>query len=297
MVVFERTMGGVLRYFKVFLPTEDQLARLASNMRPLDVLRVFAGPPAIVHGFSPIAQGWAQTTVVDLSKGQEAIYAAMHTNCRYKVRRAEKMHDRFEVAMNTPAACADFLALYNAFASSRGKMPALKPGRFNAYLPHADVFVLYFEGLPTCGRLVLRDEQSGTALMLYSGTRRFEQGTDTITVGLMNRYLHWHEMKTYQAAGLATYDFGGVGPGRAVVPSVSNFKMSFGGRLIPLGLYLYAGAARPAWKFAHSVYVKWRGESLLYTPAAAGDTQNKGEPLLGRSASGTSLLDRPSPGE
>jgi len=34
------------------------------------------------------------------------------------------------------------------------------------YLPHADVFMLYFEGQPTCGRLVLRDEESRRALML-----------------------------------------------------------------------------------------------------------------------------------
>ena len=277
MVVFKRTMGGVVRYLKVFLPREDQLATLAANMGGLDVLRVFSGPPAVTSGVSAIAQGWAQTTVVDLSKDPEAIYAGMHTNCRYKVRRAEKMRDRFEITMNTASTRTDFLALYNGFASSKGKMPLLKRERFNEYLPHADVFMLYFDGRPTCGRLVLRDEESRTALMLYSGTRRFEEGADTITVGLLNRYLHWHEMKTYQAAGLLTYDFGGVGPGRDKVPSVSNFKMSFGGREVPLGLYLYAGSARTVWRLAHSLYVRWKGDSLLYSPAAAEHSETKAE--------------------
>jgi hypothetical protein len=67
----------------------------------------------------------------------------MHTNCRYKVRRAEKMHDRFEIVMNTAAARRDFVGFYNTFVRSSGKMPLLKPRRFNEYLPQAGVFMLY----------------------------------------------------------------------------------------------------------------------------------------------------------
>jgi hypothetical protein len=256
MVVFERVILGRFRYFKVFMPTEEQLNQLATSMRGLDVLRVFSGPTSLRD---------AQTTIVDLSKGQDAIYAGMHTSCRYKVRRAEKMRNRFEIVMNTESARKDFLQLYNSFASSKRNMPLLKVQRFNEYLPHADVFMLYFEGRPTCGRLVLRDEETRTALMLYSGTRRFEQDADTITVGLLNRYLHWHEMKTYLAAGMEKYDFGGIGPRN---PSVSNFKMSFGGQLYTLGLYLYSASARPFWRLAHSLYSSWSGESFLYTKRA-----------------------------
>ena len=241
----------------------------------------FRDLPIFSNAIPPIARGWAQTTFVDLSKGQEAIYAGMHTNCRYKVRRAEKMHDRFEIVMNTEPARADFFALYNTFASSKAKLPSLKRYRFNEYLPHADVFMLYFEGQPSCGRLVLRDEESRTALMLYSGTRRLDEGADTITVGLLNRYLHWHEMKTYQTAGIERYDFGGIG---LTTGSVNNFKMSFGGQLKQVSSYLYAGSARPVWKLAYSLYTRWTGESVRYTRAAAEFSTTKEESLLGREA-------------
>jgi hypothetical protein len=281
MVVFERPIGEVARYLKVFLPREDQLAELAYNLRAFDLLRVFSGPAVSSNRVPPIAKGWAQTTFVDLSKGQEAIYAGMHTNCRYKVRRAEKMRDRFQIVMNTEATCKDFLSLYNTFASSKGKMPQLKPQRFKEYLPHADVFMLYFEGRPTCGRLVLRDEESRTAVMLYSGTRRYEEGSDTITVGLLNRYLHWHEMKTYQVAGIEKYDFGGVGPRNT---SVSNFKMSFGGQLSTVGLFAYAGSARAFWKIAYSLYNRWTGESLLYTKWTSESSTTKKDSSLGNEA-------------
>ena len=289
MVVFERAIGGAVRYLKVFLPKADQLAELAHDLRGFDVLRVFSAPKILSNGVPPIARGWAQTTFVDLSRGQEAIYAGMHTNCRYKVRRAEKLRDRFEIVMNTEAARADFLPFYNTFAGNKGTVPQLKPHRFNEYLPHADVFMLYFEGQPTCGRLVLRDEESRTALMLYSGTRRLEQGADTITVGLLNRYLHWHEMKAYQAAGMETYDFGGIG---LTTGSVNNFKMSFGGQLKQVSSYLYVGSMRPVWKLAYSLYTRWTGESILYTRAAAEFSATERESLLG-AASGKMRLDRP----
>jgi hypothetical protein len=190
----------------------------------------------------------------------------MHTNCRYKVRRAEKMRDRFEVVMNTEAARKDFLAFYNNFARHKGNVPQLKPYRFTEYLPHADVFVLYFDGQPTCGRLVLRDEESRTALMLYSGTRRFDLGVDTITIGLLNRYLHWHEMKIYQAAGMEKYDFGGTG---GVHRSVTSFKLSFGGRSTTHDYFVYAGAAPGVWRLAHTLYTRWSGEAGLRKIAAA----------------------------
>ncbi len=265
MVVFERPIGVALRYFKVFMPTEEQLIKLASSIGRRDILRVFSAPPTLPDNRGPIARGWSRTTVVDLSKGQDAIYAGMHTNCRYKVRRAHKMRERFEIAVKTDAARADFFGFYNSFAKSKG-LPQLKRHRFTEYLPHADVFMLYFEGQPTCGRLVLRDEETRTALMLYSGTRRFEKDADTITVGLLNRYLHWHEMKTYQAAGMQQYDFGGLGQETA---SVNNFKLSFGGKLKSVNSYLYVGSGRPLWKLAYSLYTRWTGESVRYTKAAA----------------------------
>jgi hypothetical protein len=262
--------GRVIRYRKVFFATDAQMAELAHNLSPFDILRAFS--TSVSSETPPVFQLSGMSTFIDLSKGQEAIYAGMHTNCRYKVRRAEKMHDRFEIVMNSEAARRDFLTLFNDFARSKKNMPLLKPSRFKEYLPHADVFVLYLEGQPTCGRLVLRDEESGAALMLYSGTRRFDEGVDTITIGLLNRYLHWHEMKTYQEMGIGKYDLNGVSNAS---PFVSNFKMSFGGELSEIKYCVYAGTARPLWKLAHSLYLRFASDAstLKRDVALANDGQ------------------------
>jgi hypothetical protein len=250
MVIIERTMGKVVRYRRVFFPSEAQLDELVSGLRPLDLLRVFGSTSLTSHHFCPVVQSEETTTLIDLSKGLEAICAGMHTSCRYKVRRAEKMHDRFEILMNTEAACSDFLPLYNDFARNMGNVPLLTRRQFNELRPYADIFILLLEGRPTCGRLVLRDEESRTALMMYSPTRRFDESADTITIGLLNRYLYWHEMKTYEAAGLERYDFGGAG----TPPSLTQFKLSFGGRLSTSKYLFYAGNAHIVWRIAHSLY-------------------------------------------
>src|SRR5690349_24448199 len=162
MVVFERKMS-ILRYRKVFFPSEQQLADLLKSLGTLDVLRVFRSPVVSSNGISPIAESVTGTTSVGLRRSPEAILAGMRTNCRYDVRRAEKMRGRFEIAVNTGAVLADFPSFYNRFARTKGKVPVLKTSRFREYLPHADVFMLYFNGQPTCGRLVLRDKESRTA--------------------------------------------------------------------------------------------------------------------------------------
>ena len=259
MIIFERPLAGVIRYRKVFFPRKDQLVELVQHLRPMDLVRVFSAP-AICSGYiRPIACEDGQTSFVDLTKGHDAIYAGMHANCRYKVRRAQKMCNRIDIVMNTEAARSDFLALHNRFVRAKPRMPVVTPKRFNEYLPHADIFMLYFDGQPTCGRLVLRDMESRIALMMYSATKRLDEGADTITVGILNRYLHWHEMKTYQAAGIEKYDFGGAG---SVRPSLTQFKRSFGGQLIPYHYTCYAGSAWIAWRLAHSLYMKWTGQSV-----------------------------------
>ena len=270
MLILKRRIAGIIDYRRVFFPQDDQLLELVTNLKFPSMLRVFSFSTANLREVAPIASGAAWTSFVDLSKGYDSIYAGMHASCRYKIRRAGKLGDRINIRMNTETARSDFFTLYNRFASAKGSLRALTPRRFSEYLPQADVFVLYFDDVPTCGRLVLRDIQSGTALMMYSATARLDAGADTITIGLLNRYLYWHEMKTYQDVGLQRYDFGGVGPNN---PSATRFKMSFGGQSIKYYYGFYAQPGRIGWRLGHDLYVRWTGQThdlpALETPSLA----------------------------
>jgi Acetyltransferase (GNAT) domain len=249
MLLFDRRLGGFLRYRKVFLATEAQLAELIRTLGPFDILRSFSTAVPL-DGPRLVLKRPFSTAVVDLTKGEDAIYGAMHKNCRYKVRRAEKLHDRIEIRTNSETVRRDFIALHNAFVHCKRNVPSLTPRLYHEFVPQADIFVLYFDRQPTCGRLVLRDEESRTVLMTHSAISRLPEGADPITVGLLNRYLYWYEMKTYSADGMESYDFGGAGG----IESLTQFKLSFGAQLVPFSYCMYAGAFPLGWKVVHLLY-------------------------------------------
>jgi hypothetical protein len=263
MVILERSIARIIRYRRIFFPKYDQLNQLTEGLAPFDLVRVFYCPDSESR-VRPIAHGSGQSLFVDLSARQEEIYSGLHPSCRYKVRRAEKMQQRIEIAMNTEPARADFLVLFNDFVRAKREIPVLTQQRLEEYFSCADIFVLYFDGRATCGRLLLRDAESSTALMLYSATRRLDDGADTITIGLLNRYLHWHEMKTYQDAGIEKYDFGGASASRSVL----EFKRSFGARSRTYNYCVYAGSPRMAWGLAHALYARWTRQNLDFDQAS-----------------------------
>jgi Acetyltransferase (GNAT) domain len=249
LILIERAIARVLRYRKVFFASEDQLADLTKDLQARDFLRSFSPASILSTDVRLVYQRKQKTAFVDLTKNEAAIFADMHASCRYKIRRAEKLGGRIKIGVNTDAVRQDFMILNDAFVRNKRVVRPLKPHRLAEYLPHCDIFVLYYDGIPACGRLVLRDEETRTALMMFSPTRRFFPGADTITIGLVNRYLHWYEMKNYRALGLEKYDFGGLGPA-----SLAQFKMSFGAQPASFNYCVYSGAARLVWKFAHSLY-------------------------------------------
>src|SRR5207253_1283661 len=113
MLLFERQIAGLIGYRKAFFASEMQLTELVHTLRPFQILRSFAGAAIVSNGTRPVVQNREKTALVDLTKGQGAIYARMHTNCRYKVRRAEKLSDRIEICENTEEVRRDFLTLHH----------------------------------------------------------------------------------------------------------------------------------------------------------------------------------------
>jgi hypothetical protein len=76
---------------------------------------------------------------------------------------------------------------------------------------------------------------SGRALLLYSASlfRDYADSADRNAIGRANRYLHWHDMLWFKAAGCAGYDLGGIDPDERdpVTRQINEFKQGFGGRM------------------------------------------------------------------
>jgi hypothetical protein len=211
----------------VFFPTQRFIQGIAQDWTGSNILRISQSTYPLPACPGLVRQKIALTTCVDLTKSPDAIFAGMHPRaCRYRIRQIEKLGDRVQVRRNDPIVYADFLTLYNRFVKLKGYARPLSHSRFACFLGHADVFVLYLDQIAHCGHLLFRDDQTRRVRGFFSATRRLEGREDAILCGALNRFLHWHEMRTYQAERIELYDLGGIEDGTT---SIAQFKLEFGG--------------------------------------------------------------------
>jgi hypothetical protein len=237
MVTIERRVHGLLRYRKFWFPSPEQAMEIGSLLRPDDVVRFFAVSPAL--GIPPhLVEHYGLRTVrINLSAGPDDILNGMkRKSCRNELRRAEKMLGRVAIEAGSEKANRDFLAVYNDFTRAKG-LPGLNARWIQDNSAHSETFTLYLDGEALCAHLLLRDPETSTVRLLYSGSRRLESPELAASCGALNRYLHWQEMQHYYAQEFKTFDFGGLGQPE----SIARFKLSFGGTVLTQHFYLLSG--------------------------------------------------------
>jgi len=236
MVTIERRVHGLVRYRKFWFPSRLQAMEIAESLRVNDVARFFAVSPTLDNLPHVIERYMMPTLWIDLSAGPDALLNGMKKkSCRCMIRRAEKMLDRVAIEIGSEKANRDFLVVYNDFTRAKG-LPGLPARWIQENSAHCETLVLYLEGKPLCGHLVLLDAETSIVRPLYSGSGRFESPEQAAACGALNRYLHWQEMQRYHAQGFMTYDFGGLGQA-----SIARFKLSFGGFVLTQHFYLLSG--------------------------------------------------------
>jgi lipid II:glycine glycyltransferase (peptidoglycan interpeptide bridge formation enzyme) len=68
----------------------------------------------------------------------------------------------------------------------------------------------------------------------------------------MNKYLHWKDILLFKQMNLLEYDFGGIDLER--VPGISQFKLSFGGRIETVNNYIRIKPfLKPIFKFYKTI--------------------------------------------
>jgi hypothetical protein len=253
MITIERQVGPFC-YRKVWFASREEAMEISQPLRPNEVLRFFGASEDLGALPHLVRHRKLRTAWIDLSGGPEQILEGMkRKSCRYEIRRAEKMLDRVRIETGSEKANHDFLLLYNNFAKAK-KLPKLPVRWLREYTAHGgEAFVLYLEGEPLCGHLLLRDTTRRLVRLLYSGSHRLDSPEDAAACGALNRYLHWYEMQRYCAAEFMTYDFGGI---RDPEEPISRFKLSFGGVIVAEHYYLFSGTPWVA-RLGNLVYEKF----------------------------------------
>lgn len=279
MLTFERRLGPLFRYRKLWFPAREAVFEIARVLRPNDIVRCFgasddfSGLPGIV------LHKQLRTSWVNLAGGPDEILKGMkRKSCRYEIRRAEKMLDRVEVEIDSARAHQDFLQVYNDFAKHKA-LPQFRPAWISEYCGRAEVLVLYLERQPLCCHLLILDREAGIVRLLYSGSRRLQTSEEASACGALNRYLHWLEMQRYHAQGFTTFDFGGI---RGPEDPISRFKLSFGGTVVAEHYYLLSGTPWIA-RLGNLMY-----EKLI---AARAPAAKAADPLSAAESGGAAVLE------
>jgi hypothetical protein len=179
------------------------------------------------------------TLSIDLTQSEDDLLAAMGKSSRYKVRRAMTRDGLTCATFGSPTAEVrrEFADYYDEFAPSK----ALR----HIFRRRLDVMagsgVLVLSHVTRGGERPLAwhayAASSQRALLLYSASlfRDYADSSDRNAIGRANRFLHWHDMLWFKAAGCAGYDLGGFDPTERdpVTRQINEFKQGFGGRMQP----------------------------------------------------------------
>jgi hypothetical protein len=190
-----------------------------------------------------VAQSYAQsdifaTMVIDLGRTTDDIFAAMHKDCRYQLRRAMKEEFTCEIIepdalRRAPGLIREFIRFYDAFSRARGQQRLDE----NYLRRLAEAGLLWFsvarhQGQPLAWHSLV--VHGGRARMLYgSRDHRSNSPQHEKQVSNANRWLVWQNITAFHALGQRWFDLGGwyAGSTDTQLLGVNKFKESFGGTL------------------------------------------------------------------
>jgi Acetyltransferase (GNAT) domain len=263
MIIIQRKFGGILPYRLIYWPTEMVLRELAENLPLTHYARVESANVDLERGRCIVGHHVGLTLLVDLQRPLADIYKGLIDNARIRIHKAEKLGARLTLrrysgGLDEDGLVPQFVELYNDVLRGKPSQAALiSVARGYNLFPSADLLMAYLDGRLICGHLNLIDRETSIARLLHSANKRFDDPATARLAGIVNVYLHWHELERYREEGLASYDFGTIGQVEDGV-GVNRFKMQFGGNIVREHHYLLAGMPG-AWRTVFNLMPLIRG--------------------------------------
>jgi hypothetical protein len=106
MIVMDRRLAHLIPYRTIFFPTHETLTKIAHDLRPGGVARMFWTPTEISGAKRIVRHQRSTTLCVDLRRPAERIWTEFTKGCRYDIRQAEKRLDAVEISHNEIGQCA-----------------------------------------------------------------------------------------------------------------------------------------------------------------------------------------------
>ncbi len=189
----------------------------------------------IVHGIDDIdvkaGVGEQLTLWTDLTVSEDVIHSSFRKNTKYEIRRADKEGATYKAYFGkeiTEELIDGFGEVYEKMYRSKGISQGLNKNLMRACVEEEciAITVCCVGGEPLAYHSYLYDESNAR---LYQSCSLFRESPEEAkTVGIVNRGLHWYDIKLFKSRGAKLYDWGGI-------VSVDNpngidqFKIGFGG--------------------------------------------------------------------
>lgn len=176
------------------------------------------------------------TLLSDLTESDEDILKKYSSNCRYKVRRAERegVICSFCSRKDVDKYLLDsFCAFFLKFWEEKGvdfsrQLPKVRWELDSLQKEEAiGIGIASLDNKPIVYHTYVLAEDR--ARLLHSASVFREEGNKANLIGFANRYLHYQDMLALKRIGFKLYDWGGAGHSQEV-ENITKFKQSFGGR-------------------------------------------------------------------
>jgi hypothetical protein len=171
------------------------------------------------------------TKLIDLSRGEDEIFARFGRSTQYKIRRAEREGLSCDFDMTTD----EFVDFYNRVAET-ARWERMEPGLLESAGANRRLTAARDATGTLAAHSYLVDRSLARVRLWHSAAAQWRESTSERRnlVGRANRLLHFRDMLHFKQCAFAVYDFGGYATDVADPKklAINRFKDGFGGRLV-----------------------------------------------------------------
>jgi hypothetical protein len=178
------------------------------------------------------------THTVELSL--EGDLETITTNFSNTIKRDLKKTEKDDIECSFTFDAERFVPFFNEFASIK-KIPLTSKRRLDEMKDNLEMSFATLNGEILAAHTYLVDKELGIARLGNSASKRFDENYDNYLVGRANKLLTYKNIIYYKEKGYKVLDFGGYNTTDESLKGINDFKLSFGGKVIPCYNYSSLG--------------------------------------------------------
>ena len=173
------------------------------------------------------------TSTIDLTKEETILFNSINTTFRYHIKKARTIN--FDYNFNSKPSiedCKKLITSFKKFAREK-KISSMNKKRILALQRSNNIFITEIKQLNVLIATHVYLFDTERIILLHTYHNSTYQNTNI--GGYANKFMHWKNILLFKKMNFKIYDFGGIDPEK--LQGISNFKLSFGGKIEKVNSY------------------------------------------------------------